>query len=201
MKSTLLKKTVVTPISFWKSLARFWRRFHPTKHIESRSKYSPCHAAIAVSFSNYSRHRRPPAIGILMEKGGRGVRARANASIISFQFVAGARQVGGGMPPIPRRRPVIEEPPSPTRISVLDIEFRSIEWVVEPAACRQLRAHTEGGITTVFVSKVHFSCLSPLLFSENQNSEQRNRVRKLKIISKWAGNLFQNAITNHVKQK
>lgn len=76
-----------------------------------------------------------------MEEGGRGVRARANASIISFQFVAGARQVGGGMPPIPRRRPVIEEPP-PRRESLYWIlnSGRSNEWSNQPRA--DSSAHT-----------------------------------------------------------
>ena len=189
---------------FRKNLATLWRCFKGiTRRNTSVLARNTRHATQQSPFPfliTLDTAALPPSEYWWKERGGQWwVRARANASIISFQFVAGARQVGGGMPTIPRRRPVIEEQSlPPTRISVLDIEFRSIEWVVELQTAPSTHRR-RNNYAVCLQSSFFFS-----LFSENRSNEFRaesspcREVRKLKIISKWAGNLFQITRSNHI---
>lgn len=200
MKSTLLKKTVVTPISFSQSLAWFWRPFHPTKYTDARSKYSPCHAAIAVSFSNYSRHRRPPAIGILMEVGEGGYAPARTPPLLAFNLSQGLAKSAVGCLPFLADAPWLRSP-------LPDANLCTGYWIpVDRMSGRASRVQTaprthrrRNNYGVCLQSSFFFSLSSPRI--RGTNSEQRNRVRKLKIILKWAGNLFQSTITNHIKQE
>lgn len=178
MKSALLKKTVVTPISFSESLAQFWRLFHPTKYIDARSKYSPCHAAIAVSFSNYSRHRRPPSIGILMEVGEGYVPART-PPLLAFNLSQGLAKSAVGCLPFLADAPWLRSPLPDTNLCTgywIPVDRMSGRASRVQTAPRTHRRRNNYGVC---LQSSFFFSLS--LFSEIQRNEFRAAESSTKI--------------------
>lgn len=149
---------------------------HPMKYIGTRSKYSP---AIAVSFSNYSRHRRPPAIGILMEEGGRDGYAPARTPpLLAFNLSQGLANSAVGCLPFLADAPWLRRAtPQP----LPDENLCTGYWIpVDRMSGRGSRVQTaprahrrKNNYDVCLQSSFFFS-----LFSENPSNEFREPCRR-----------------------